>query len=158
MCASNLLQVGALGRPAGTVEVNGVLRNGESGNRCAAAPRPCSLPPRSIPFGPCRFAKNVPAEDRYVWLDLPAMAAAAGATPVLVCAVDDDEQGKAAAPGGASLWPIPRPLESFLDFHVTPDVHLVRLPAASPALIHHGGCLPSSLPRCRRPTRAPGQH
>ena len=91
---------GALGQPSGVQAVHGVLKRGEERNK---------------------YAQNDPAARRYVWLDLPSMAAACESAPLLVVA--------AAPPGQQPLpgqWPMERPLEAFLDFYVSPSTHLVR--------------------------------
>lgn len=89
----------AFGQPRGAQEVHGVLKRGEQKNK---------------------YAENKPEERRYVWLDLSTMASEGGSAPLLIVA--------AAQPGeqpSSSEWPMTRPLESFLDFYVSPTTHLV---------------------------------
>ena len=93
--------VGALGQPAGVQAVHGVLRRGESPNK---------------------YAQNDTVARKYVWLDLPTMAASADAAPLLVVAA---ARSFGQAPANAKAWPMERPLESFLDFYVQPSTHLV---------------------------------
>ena len=57
-------------------------------------------------------SRNTPAEQRYVWLDLPTIAEETGSAPLLVVA-----SGEAS---DANRWPRKRPLASFVDFHVEP--------------------------------------
>ena len=94
--------VGALGQPAGVQSVHGVLKRGESPNK---------------------YAQNDPAARKYVWLDLPTMAASAGAAPLLVVAAARSF-GQAPAKTKTKAWPMERPLESFLEFYTPPSTHL----------------------------------
>jgi len=89
----------AFGQPRGAQDVHGVLKRGEQKNK---------------------YAQNKPEERRYVWLDLATMATESHSEPLLIVA--------AARPGEqppTAEWPMTRPLESFLDFYVSPTTHLV---------------------------------
>jgi len=90
----------AFSQPRGAQEVHGVLKKGEQKNK---------------------YAENKPEEQRYVWLDLATMASEGGSAPLLVvAAAQPGEQ-----PDVKPEWPMTRPLESFLDFYVSPTTHLV---------------------------------
>lgn len=82
---------GAVEQPTGQQSVEGVLKGGDRPNK---------------------YARNTPAEQRYVWLDLSTIAAETGSAPLLVVASGDESDAK--------RWPRKRPLASFVDFHVEP--------------------------------------
>ena len=92
--------IGCVERPTGTQVVEGVLKAGEARNK---------------------YATNDVANGRYIWLDLPTLAAETGSSPLLVVAVGEG----AATADGKRRWPFPRPLDSFMTFHVMPMTHLV---------------------------------
>ena len=89
----------AIEQPAGTQRLEGVLKHGERENR---------------------WGHNDVASGRYLWLDLPTIAAATDCQAVLVVA--------AAAPAGSkgpcTTAPQARPLEAFMAFHVEPSRHM----------------------------------
>ena len=88
----------AILQPTGTQRVEGVLKEGEKENR---------------------WATNDIASGRYMWLDLPTVAAATDSQPVLVVA--------AIAPGfvgDVRSFPHARPVENFMVFHVEPSRHM----------------------------------
>jgi len=86
----------AIVQPAGTQRVEGVLKEGERENR---------------------WARNDVASGRYVWLDLPTVAAATGSQPVLIVA-------SVASSEGPRSFPSARPVESFMAFYIEPDRHM----------------------------------
>ena len=88
-------------QPTGVQVVSGVLKAGEAQNR---------------------YATNDVANGRYVWLDLPTLAAETGSSPLLVVACGEKGGGGG---GKQQRWPHARPVESFMNFHVTPSTHLV---------------------------------
>ena len=110
--------VNQLEQPAGKQVVSGVLKAGEARNK---------------------YATNDVANGRYIWLDLPTLAAATESYPLYVVAVNDpadvatsspDARGRGlsgGAPGRGAppRWPHARPVDAFMQFHVTPGTHLV---------------------------------
>jgi cytochrome oxidase assembly protein ShyY1 len=91
-------QPAAVEQPVGVQVVSGVLKAGEARNK---------------------YATNDVARGRFVWLDLPTLADATDSSPILLVAASD-------APPAAKRWPHARPLDAFLQFHVTPSTHAVR--------------------------------
>lgn len=98
--------VASIEQPHGAVTIDGVLKHGEPRNK---------------------YATNDVANGRYIWLDLPTLASETASDPLLVVAVGSAEDGGGAA-GGAKKpprWPHARPVDSFMNFHVTPSTHAV---------------------------------
>lgn len=92
----------AIVQPAGTQRVEGVLKEGERENR---------------------WARNDVASGRYIWLDLPTVAAATGSQPVLVVAsVAAGSEGVSSE--GLRSFPYARPVESFMAFYIEPSRHM----------------------------------
>lgn len=112
--------VGCVEKPKGRQAVSGVLKAGEAKNK---------------------YATNDVANARYVWLDLDTLAAETRAAPLLVVAVGDAAPDARGGREGAASprWPHARPLDSFMNFHVTPSTHLVY--AATWASLSAAGAL-----------------
>jgi len=94
--------VEAVDQPTGPQTVSGVLKAGEKINK---------------------FATNDAAMGRYIWLDLPTIAEQTASSPLLVVAAIEDTGDKSHPQ--KKRWPHARPVDSFLQFHVMPDKHLV---------------------------------
>jgi len=72
------------------------------------------------PLTELRYASNTPAERRYIWLDLPTMAAACGTERLLLYSTTVDAPRRT-----ADSFPVARPIDSFLEFYVLPTTHMV---------------------------------
>ena len=110
--------VGSIEQPKGVQQLSGVLKAGEKPNK---------------------YATNDVANGRYIWLDIDTLAAETRSDPLLVVAVGD---GVAAADKRQQRWPHPRPVEAFMNFHVTPSTHLVRARPCGPLHAEHAPWLP----------------
>ena len=113
--------IGSIKQPCGRQQVAGILKCGEKENK---------------------YGSNDIASKRYLWLDLPTLAATTASDPVLIVAADDESQSSAPS----ADWPRMRPLSSFMTFYVEPNTHLVRVPS-NPCV--RATCSPAFVLSCR---------